>query len=241
MDILEKLLIEFPYKPQMLKKYVKGEKNIGIMLSNGSIGVCSSTCQKFHEPIERILEKPNMNRHEHRVVINAWINANTNYQIEADGNSDIFSAVNFSKHENIVMIGYFRSLVEKLNSINIDIKVFDLNEQSKPVEPLAQQMEVVGSAKCLILTATSFANSSYFDLLSMAPQDCKTYILGPSTILSESLFELPTIEGLFGSRFKLFDEEVMQAITRDGGTRSFLGRMEKIFILKRHPTIQAIL
>ena len=208
-----------------------GAKDVGIMLSNGNIGVCSTLCHTI-EGNYSALEKPNFSNYSHRVVVNAWVNANVNYTHTQLGNNDIYEAVNFGDFENLCMVGYFGSLAERLESKGIKVKAFDLDEYNKPVEPLKNQKEELMLADAVILTATSLSNLTFANLISFIPQNAKVYLLGPSTPLSTMLFNFPNIAGMFGAQFNPFDHAVLDAIEQGGGTRSFLSRMKKVYVLR---------
>ncbi|MFP4557741.1 MAG: Rossmann-like domain-containing protein [Bacteroidales bacterium] len=207
-----------------------GSKNVAVMLTNGQIGVCSTLGKEINQPAEDILKKPDFTSYEHRILVNAWVNACANYNMSICGNSDIYNAINLSSYSNIVMVGYFKSLIQKLSDSNIKVTVFDLNEEDKPVEPIQNQKESIRNAECIILTATSLANSTYSSILSNVSASSNTFILGPSTPLSPLMFEHLPITGLFGARFKPFDYNVLNSIAQGGGTRSFLDRMEKVWV-----------
>jgi uncharacterized protein (DUF4213/DUF364 family) len=230
-DILEELFLLNPYRKELIQKSCIGIKNVAIMLTNGCIGVCSTLGKGIDYSVDSILDKPDFTKHEHRIVVNAWINANSNYNIDISGNADINEAIDFSSFKKIVMIGYFGSLVDKLRQKDVEITVFDLNEEDKPVEPIRYQRETITNSDCIILTATSLSNLTFLDLFPYIPQNCKVLILGPSTPLSPLFFSQLNVSGLFGARFQPYDYDVLNSIEEGGGTRSFLKRMEKVFIL----------
>jgi uncharacterized protein (DUF4213/DUF364 family) len=231
MDLLSFLFLKYPYTPEKLKKMVCGEKNVAIMLDNGSIGVCSTLCNTV-ECAFKILENPDFTNYHHRIIINAWVNAFANNSVTPSGTNDIFDAIDFTRFEHVVMVGYFGSLSKKLMDIGINLSVFDLNEEDKPVEPLKNLASGIQKADAVILTATSISNNTFNELVGIVSTNSKVFILGPSTPLSTFMFSNPVISGLFGARFEPFDHEVLQAIEQGGGTRSFLGRMQKIYILR---------
>ena len=182
--------------------------------------------------LQRLISKPNFSKYSHRIVANAWINACANYTETVNGTNDISEVVDFSTHKNVVMVGYFGSLATKLESKQVNLTIFDLKEEDKPVEPMTQQLNAVRTADCIILTSTSITNNTYKNIFSNSTPRCEIYLLGPSTPITKHFFTLPNVRGLFGSRFSPFDLEVMIAIESGGGTRSFLGRMEKVYKLK---------
>jgi len=234
-DILLDLFIQYPFKDGQIRTTANGEKCFAIMLSNGNIGICSNLdSTPIDEPTETILANPNFSNYAHRIVANAWINACANYLETVNGNNDISEVVNFNAYENVVMIGYFGSLATKLENKQVNLTIFDLKEDDKPVEPMAKQLNAVRAADCIILTSTSITNNTYINLFSNSIPGCKIYLLGPSTPINNTLFNLPNVFGLFGSRFKPFDLEMLKSIEQGGGTRSFLGRMEKVYLLKHN-------
>lgn len=230
-DILKELFEQFPYSPHELNRVVFGDKNVGIMLNDGSIGVCSTLCNRIAIN-KNILANPDFSNYQHRVVMNAWVNAKANYREITRGHSDIFNAVDYKAFSQVAMVGYFGSLTKKFADSKVNFKVFDLNEDEKPVEPLASLNKTLGQSDAVILTATSISNNTINSLLKCISSSAKVFILGPSTPLTSNLFAIPNIVGLFGARFSLNDDAVLSAIGQGGGTRSFLSRMEKVYLLR---------
>lgn len=230
-DILFDLFKLYPYSENKLKEIAIGQKNVAVMLSDGTIGVCSTLGNSIESSPYEILLNPNFQNPRHRILINAWVNAHCNYDTSISGISDIIEAVNFNQYESIVMVGYFGSLASKLEKKNIKITIFDLDEEDKPVEPMRFQKKSLNESDCVILTATSLFNLSYFDIISNVNENSHIFILGPSTPLSHLFFKQSNIKGLFGARFLPFDLDVMNSIANGGGTRSFLQRMDKVYII----------
>ncbi|PKP35115.1 MAG: hypothetical protein CVT98_10365, partial [Bacteroidetes bacterium HGW-Bacteroidetes-15] len=165
-DILKELFQIYPFHPLKIHQVAIGEKNVAIMTSNGSIGVCSTLGTRIEESTNSILSNPDFLNIKHRIIVNAWVNAHCNYESKISGTSDISDAIDFSTSDNIVMVGYFGSLAQKLEQKKVKITIFDLNEEDKPVEPISHQKDALKNSKCLILTATSIFNLTYLDLLS---------------------------------------------------------------------------
>jgi hypothetical protein len=229
-DILSKLFNKYPFNSSQVEQAITGKKCLAIMLKNGNIGVCSTLCNTIAEPIEEILSKANLSNYHHRIAVNTWVNACTNYTLEPSGLGDISSVINFTEVHNLVMIGYFGSLANRLKQNGTRLKIFDYNEEHGITEPMEKQVEEISQAQAIILTSTSIANNTFTNIVKTAKPTCNIYMLGPSTPLSGEMFNNPNIAGLFGARFKPFDFDVLNAIANGGGTRSFLDRMEKVFI-----------
>jgi len=230
-DILETLFLQFPFDNNSYESVICGEKFIGIMLKNGSIGVASTLSEKMPHNILKALANPDFSNYSNRILVNAWVNACVNHTEKITGTGDIFEAISFNKFKNVVMVGYFGSLAQKFNSQDLELTIFDLNEHEKPVEPMENQQQYIEKADCVILTSTSIANGTFCNLISFIKENCKVYLLGPSTPLSCSVMELFPVNGIFGARFKPFDFEVLNAIEAGGGTRAFLANMQKVYIL----------
>lgn len=229
-DILLELFKKHPYEKNQILATSNGEKYFAIMLTNGNIGVCSNLDSiVINESTDEILVNPDFNSYPHRIVVTAWINACCNYSETVNGKLDISQAIDFTNYSSVVMVGYFGSLTEKLLEKSVNLTIFDLKEEEKPVTPMSKQIDAVKAADCLIITSTSITNKTYANLLENSTPECHIYLLGPSTPITSFLFSLPNIYGLFGSRFMPFDFEVLNTITQGGGTRSFLGRMEKVY------------
>jgi uncharacterized protein (DUF4213/DUF364 family) len=231
-DILKFLFEQCPFEPCKLKATAIGDKYVGIMLQDGNIGVCAALNQLISELPVEVLSNPNLKKYEHRVIVNAWVNACLNYTQKPTGNGDIFEAVHFDAFETIVMVGYFGSLASKFYEKGLKLTIFDLNEHEEPVEPIDNQKQYLQKADCLILTSSSLANDTYQNLLCNINAKCKVYLLGPSTPFTNILVDKLAITGLFGARFMPFDSDVLQVIEQGKGTKSFLGRMEKVYFLK---------
>jgi uncharacterized protein (DUF4213/DUF364 family) len=229
-DILKTLFSENSFKSEAIETIAIGDKYVGIMLTNGNIGVAAKLKEGVLDNPIRILDNPDFNNYSHRILVNAWINARSNYNITISGEGDIFEALDFSAYKNIVMIGFFSSLVGKFKEKDLNLSVFDLNEYEVPVEPITKQKEYVQNADCIILTATSLANLTYKDLLSYSSEACSILMLGPSSPLSHILAKKLGLSIVFGAQFEPFDYQVISLIRSGGGTRSFLHLMKKVYI-----------
>lgn len=232
-DILKELYANFPYSKNQVKSFAVGQKYVAVMLTNGNIGVSATLMNSIKSSPHSMLSNPNFSNYEHRIVVNAWVNANINYSEPTNGKADIFDAIDFSAFKSLVMVGYFGSLVQKFVDKGIKITVFDLNEQDVPVEPIAHQKESIANADGIILTATTLANNTFPNLISYTNSHTKVYMLGSSTPLTRQIMDMHSgVLGLFGAKFTPYDSEVLHRIEQGGGTRTFLHRMEKVYLLR---------
>jgi uncharacterized protein (DUF4213/DUF364 family) len=212
-----------------IRQLVCGEVYLGLMLDNGHIGVCSTMQQKVNLSIHDLdtIDHENIS---HRMVLTAYYNALFNYSNQYPGSSDIFDEINFRQFNNIVMIGYFQSLLKKFQRENIDITVFDnLAERSWITEP-GRQPEYIKNAEAVILTGTSVFNNTFSNIVSWSKPGCEIFVLGPSTILHPDMFLYGNITVLFGALFALYDTTPLKIIKEGKGTRDFLPYMKKVYL-----------
>lgn len=207
-----------------VENLVIGKIYTALKLKNGKIGVCSNLHAGIDYPDFNIF--PDFTKLSHNIIYNAYINALLNYDEKCSPNSDIFDVVDFRQYNNIVMIGYFKPLVEKLGPLNIRIKIFDLFAEEERILPVERQAEVLPEADALILSATTLSNNTFFDIIEMTKKDCRVFLLGPSAPLSKEFFKLGKIKAVFGMQFDLYDDKVLETIGNGNGTRTFskLGR-----------------
>jgi uncharacterized protein (DUF4213/DUF364 family) len=204
-----------------VEKIVCGRKYSGVLLKNGNIGVCANLLNEVK--VEKAdLSTPDLDRIDHRIILNAYFNATLNYINHYEESADIFDGIDFTNYEKIVMVGLFRPILEKFKMNNIKIHVFDLIKTSGELAPIKNEMEYVKKADAIILSATSIANGTFMEIVTHSRESCDIFPLGPSSILSKEMFEYRNIKSIFGSIFKSHDENVLNTIKNGYGTRAFL-------------------
>lgn len=231
-DFLVRLINKYPYNPSELKRAVFGAKHCAVELVNGNIGICSTLGIVLSHD-SGVLRLSDYSRVEHRIVLNAWVNAKANYTLPISGNGDIFDVIDFSSYSNTVMIGYFGSLYEKFRQSGTPVTVFDLDSADKPVAPIEYQKEYLGRADAVVLTATSISNNTFNPIIANTAENVDVFILGPSTTLDRDLLNHPKVRGLFGSRFSQFDDQILDMIELVMETRSMLPFINKVYIYKK--------
>jgi len=217
---------------QNIKHIVCGEKYVAVQLKNGHVGVCA-TLNNYVNIDVRDLRFPDLNKIPHRIVLNAYFNAVFNYQNIYNTSIDIFDKMDFKPFKKIVMIGFFRSLVEKFERENIPLTIFDKCEEDPKLTNMQQQIKEVSKADALILTSTSVFNNTFMELIDAAGENCNIFMLGPSTILSKEMFKYKNIKILFGSVFEKEDIMTLKIIQAGGGTKQFMPFMKKVFLDNR--------
>ena len=215
--------------PKALAKIVYGEKYCGVMLESGDIGVCASL-DYFLRPNEVNWINPDLDNLTTRIVCNAYYNALLNNQNSFEQENDIFDQLDFSKMGNIVMVGYFESLVQKFKAEQIALKIFDKAVTNEDVSPLEDMHSEISKTDTLIITSTTLHNGTFHEVAQGLPSEAKLFLLGPSSILDKDMFELYSIEMIFGSVFEKYDQRVLNIIEEGGGTKAFMKYMKKVFL-----------
>ncbi len=223
---------KYGFDPGSIKHLVCGELYVGLMLNNGSIGVCSTLKTSVSLSI-RDLDPVDLTNTAHRIVLTAWYNALLNDKNRYNGASDIFDEINFRKYNSIVMVGYFQSLLDKFRKENINISVFDHQVSEPMILDPQKQEEFIRKADALILTGTSLYNETFQTIVGWTKPGCDIFVLGPSTILHPDMFLYENIRVLFGALFEKNDLRPLQVIEQGKGTRDFLPFMKKVY-LKRN-------
>ncbi|HAF30724.1 MAG TPA: hypothetical protein DCG75_16905 [Bacteroidales bacterium] len=214
---------------QNINKIVCGEKYVAVVLKNGNVGVCATLDHYVNIDIKD-LRIPDLKKTQHRIVLNAYFNAAFNYQNNYGTSIDIFDKIDFKKYNKIVMIGFFRSLVEKFENEKINLTIFDKAVEDDKLTNMDKQLEEISKADALVLSSTSVFNSTFLDLVNATNDQCDIYLLGPSTMLNKEMFQYRNIKFLFGSIFEPNDINTLKIIQQGGGTKQFLPFMDKVFL-----------
>jgi len=183
---------------QNIQDVVCGDKYVAVVLKSGNLGVCATLNNYVNVDIKG-LRFPDLKNIQHRIVLNAYFNADYNYNNQYDTTIDIFNKIDFKKYNKIVMIGFFRSLVEKFENEKINLKIFDKAIEDDKLTNMTEQLAKIAKADALILSSTSVFNNTFLDLINATNDNCDIYTLGPSTILNKEMFQYRNIKLLFGS------------------------------------------
>jgi uncharacterized protein (DUF4213/DUF364 family) len=213
---------------QNIQDIVCGDKYVAVVLKSGNLGVCATLNNYVNVDIKD-LRFPDLKNIQHRIVLNAYFNADYNYNNQYDTTIDIFNKIDFKKYNKIVMIGFFRSLVEKFENEKINLKIFDKAIEDDKLTNMTEQLAEIAKADALILSSTSVFNNTFLDLINATNDNCDIYTLGPSTILNKEMFQYRNIKLLFGSIFTPNDVNTLKIIQNGGGTKQFLPFMDKVF------------
>ena len=222
---------KYDYDVSLLRKIIVGEKYTAVVMRNGNIGVCANLDVKLDKKIITP-KKIDLNNKQHRIIYTAYLNALLNYKNDYELELDIFSAVDFSKYKNPVMIGFFMPIVKKFDDANIKLTVFDILLDDERLAPITDRDKFVAEADCLIISATTIMNETMWDMLSLTKNNCHIYLLGPTSIMHEDMFTHTNIKTIFGAVFNKNDEEVLRMIKDGYGTRDFIKLGKKVVFPK---------
>lgn len=212
-----------------IKKIICGRKYSAVLLKNGNIGVCANLSTNVEVKIEN-LRTADLNKIEHRIILNAYFNANLNYLNNYKRKFDIFKAIDFKHYKNIIMIGLFKPILKKFDENNIKVQVFDLIKKNHKLIPIEKEMETIKKGDAIILSATTIFNNTFMEIVNNSGVNCDIFLLGPSSIMNKDLFEYRNIKNIFGSIFESYDERVLNIIKQGYGTKKFLPFGKKVFL-----------
>lgn len=231
--IIEEPLIHF-YKTEGFNRdnilsWEIGEKYTAVVLKNGNIGVCSNLHTEV--PLDVFEnEELDLSIFSHRIAFNTYLNAKFNYSVEYGSSLDIFDHIDFVKKDKIVMVGYFKPLVQKFDSKGIDLHIFDKVGTDEILVPLEEMARYLEKASTLILTSTTIFNNSFLEIINHTKEECEVYLLGPSSILHPDMKRYKNIKQVYGAVFEPNDDRVLNMIKEGHGTRSFLPFGKKVYI-----------
>lgn len=226
MDILNEIMTIFPYNRDIIETVESGERYLAVMNNEGNIGVCAVL---GNDTSNVNIENPDLKSIPDRIFLTAYYNSLLNIKQQNYGSGDIAEIIDFHDYRNIVMIGYFYPIVERLKNKNVEVSVFDFRDLEVSL-PLEKQKEYLQKADCVILTATSIFNKTFNEIIENTSGD--VFILGPSSILNEYFFKFQNVKAIFGSIFEPYDNKVIDAVKDGLGTRKFLKYGKKV-VLRR--------
>ena len=223
-DPLIHFLQHHPFTPDAIEAIDDGKMYLGILLKDGRYGVCAKLRESFNAH-ELNMNQPDIANIHHRIFLVAYYNACFNTE-KLPAGKDIFASFDFSVYKNITMIGYFVSLVKKFQEQQIPLKIHDLYHEGPEVREAELKDEDLNTADAVILTSTSLFNNTFTSLYEQVHPDADIFLLGPSTILSQELFQLSKIKTLCGTIFANNITELRQRIQLGNGYQEFgkLGR-----------------
>lgn len=214
----------FDYKK--IKYIFSGEKYCAVLLTDGNIGVCATLSNKVTTNISE-LTQPDLQNINHRIVINAYFNAILNKDNSSD-NKDITQVSDFSLYKTVVMIGFFKPVIKKMQDVKL--LIFDDAKTDEILQPKELKEDALKKADAVILSATTIFNGSFLDIINITKAGCDIFLLGPSCPMSSVMFEYKNIKALFGTWFSKNDSRVTDTILKGEGTRHFQKFGKKVYL-----------
>lgn len=216
-----------------------------VVLKNGSCGVCctlidsknSCTVYKESEDYEQkncydlLITLRYLNDSVSRAVVIAMINAlsasdKTNLRVDKN---TLFNDLKLEVGDKLAMIGYFKPIVNQAKEKGVFVKAYDIGKEIGDEESFYKYVNQESSA--LIITATSFINNSFSDIIKRIENYKKPVaLLGPSTIMEEQLYQDTPIT-ILGGTFVTNSKGVLKAIRNGKGTPQIHKNSEKNYYL----------
>lgn len=213
---------------EQINKIVVGSRQLAVLLNNNNLGSCTTLGNKLFATKDDLF-RPDFLNISHRALLIAYYNAFYNYSTDQERYGDISEIIDFNNYSNIVMIGFFRTLVEKIDANHIPLNVFDLDKNDNRLTGLQHRDEFVTNADAIIITATTLLNNTLVDIISKTNKRCDIFLLGPSSTMSRQLFYITNLKYIFGSVYK-DTEKVLKAIEDGGGIKDIMRNMKKIYL-----------
>ncbi len=209
---------------------VVGEKYLAVVLNNGNIGVCSTLDHSISFEKQEF-DNIDLDKISHRIAANAYFNAVFNYKNKYDCLIDIFDKIDFDKYNNIVMIGFFRSLVNKFSEKKIPLTIFDKKIEDPVLTDMKMQKKHLQTADAVIISGTTIFNNTFTQIINNTTK-ADIYLLGPSNILHHDIFKYKNIKFVFGAIFNKSDNNLLNIIRNNGCTPEFSPFMKKVYLKK---------
>ncbi len=217
-------------KPNILliEKIIFGERQVAVLLNNKQLGTCTTLGNQLFAEKENLLN-PDFTNISHRALLIAYYSACYNYIGKSERHCDITDIVDFSLYKNVVMIGYFRALAEKIDANHIPLHIFDLENNEERLTDIQWQHEFVAKADAVIITATTLLNNTFGEIVENTNKHCDVFLLGPTSILCQHILNLKNLKYIFGAVFNEY-EKVLKIIKEGGGIKDIIPFMQKIYI-----------
>ncbi|MEW6584580.1 MAG: DUF364 domain-containing protein [Nitrospirota bacterium] len=140
-----------------------------------------------------------------------------------DEENDTIALMNLSPSDHVVMIGFFRPLVPRIEQTGAELTVLEKQKNRAPALPhilsFKSRGDILKSCSVAIITATTILNNTLEAILNDLENPRWVCILGPSTPLCRNIFAGTPVTHLGGS-VVLNRQKVMQIVSEGGGTPS---------------------
>ncbi|MFZ4401183.1 MAG: Rossmann-like domain-containing protein [Bacteroidales bacterium] len=223
-------LLFYNYKPDisLINKIIFGKRQVVVLFNDNNLGSCTTLGNEIFAEKGNLL-CPDFKNISHRALLIAYYNALYNNSNKSDGHFDITEIIDFRKYNKLVIIGFFRTLVEKLDANYISSHVFDLHIANERITNIQFQNKCISVADAIIVTATTLLNNTFTNIIENTNSNCDVFLLGPTSILSKQLFFYPNLKYIFGTVYE-DTEKVLKIIEKGGGIKDISSFMKKTYM-----------
>ncbi len=145
------------------------------------------------------------------------------------------SHINVNKADRVVMVGYFRPVIDALRERACVLDIIELKpEYPGTISPEAGR-EALAHCDIAIITGTCFINGTCDEVLAQLRWPRTVMILGPSSPLCPAVFEGPPVTQVSGAWVRE-PSETLRVISEGGGTQAF----KKLLDLVTYPVRSGI-
>lgn len=212
-----------------IKRVEIGDRFIALVLNNKRLGISARYKGEITDDLSQF-DKIDLDTPSHRTLLTAYYNAKYNTDSKFTEGADIIADIKEGNYSNVVMIGYFSSLIEKFKSQNIDVSVFDFNADD--VIPLKYQKKYLSKADAVVMTSTTILNGTFGEMIEFTNNQADIFIVGPSSLLDKEIFQIANIKKIHGAIFNPEDENVISMIKEGCIPKEFLRFGKKVFLEK---------
>ena len=134
-------------------------------------------------------------------------------------NTDILDLI--IPEDRVAMVGYFGPLVPKILKITEKLTVLEKREIESPrtrTLPSEKAREILPASDVIILSASTLANRTFDELLSLRGAAREVVLLGPSAPLYPEPFFKRGITAVMGTRI-IVPETMLTVVSEAGGTK----------------------
>lgn len=218
MDPLVYYLNKTGYNPQIIRRFIMGEKYAIVELTNGHYGVCGHTEKILSSTIPNKLD---LNTNQHRILYVCYLNAWHNKEHVNLPKSSFVESIEKDDYQDIVMIGLFKPLLKRYAERGISPHIFDHNKESENLVPMHKQADYLKKADLVILSATTLGNNTFQGIMQNIGSDTRVAMTGPSSILDADFFQFMPGGIISGMLFTPNTPELLQCIEAGHGTQHF--------------------
>ena len=144
--------------------------------------------------------------------------ANAVLSVEApQEESDALALMNLSSRDHVVMVGFFRPLLSRIEKSGAKLTILEKNKALPHIVSFKSRGDMLKTCTVAIITATSILNNTLETILNDLENPRWVSILGPSTPVCRDIFAGTPVTHLGGS-VVLDQPKVLQIVSEGGGT-----------------------